>query len=104
MWMTLAPSASHSLAATTSSSIVTGSAGASRLDTSAPVGATVIRVCISRVLIDRRHRLADAQRRVDGHVLLDQGQCDLTQLVVAHRRADEPDRAPVERDRCALGG
>src|SRR5271169_4523570 len=45
-WMTAAPAASHSLAVTTSSFRVTGSAGAADLSASAPVGATVIRVVV----------------------------------------------------------
>jgi hypothetical protein len=47
-WITLAPSASHSLAVTTSSSGVTGRAGTSAFDDSAPVGATVINVPVIR--------------------------------------------------------
>src|SRR5260370_36526988 len=43
-WMTAAPAASHSLAVTTSSFRVTGSAGTADLSASAPAGPTVIRV------------------------------------------------------------
>src|SRR5579862_1881439 len=46
-WMTAAPAASHSLAVSTSSFSVTGSAGTADLPASAPVGATVIRVLLA---------------------------------------------------------
>src|SRR3954470_21023940 len=53
--MTAAPAASHSFAVWTSSSSVTGSAGASTLAASAPVGAIVISVLtIDNMILSRR--------------------------------------------------
>src|SRR5690242_17846947 len=68
MWMTAAPAASHSLAATTSSVSVTGRAGAAALLASAPVGATVIRVLVMK------RTLSPAGPRRHGQVLAGEGQ------------------------------
>src|SRR5690348_11408214 len=75
MWMTAAPAASHSLAATTSSVSVTGRAGAAALLASAPVGATVIRVLVMiRTLPLAGRALSPAGPRRHGQVLAGEGQ------------------------------
>ena len=56
MWMSAAPAASQAVAAATSSSRVAGSAGASDLAVSAPVGATVIMVGVDTPPIVARVR------------------------------------------------
>src|SRR5581483_5833912 len=75
MWMTAAPAASHSLAATASSSNVTGRAGAAALLASAPVGATVIRVLVmSRTLPRPGRPLSPSGARRHAQVLAGEGQ------------------------------
>src|SRR5689334_21794850 len=118
-WIIDAPAASHETAVSTSSSSVVGSCGKSPLESSAPVGATVIRVPGVVAMADimaaprtgaatpsgcddlglRSGDAVDGKGRVERGVALDQREPDGAVLVVAGDRGEVPDGTVAEQYR-----